>query len=302
MDHLDSLLAAHGGVLLLAEHRPRRSSLSRACRVGRLATVLPGVYVDSRCRADFRVRALAVLRRYPDAVLCDTTAARLTFWPELRINTVHAANVRARYECPGFTFSRRAVPAELIGSSGPIRLTLPALTAVDLAERTGGDSIDRALRARSVTVAELNAALASTAGRVGNRARRRLLLESRDEPWSAAERLAHRILRSAGIRGWVANYPISIRQHRYFLDIAFPGLRVVIEIDGRLHERDPVIFESDRVRQNDLVLAGWHVLRFTWRMLVDNPENVVWAVRHATASALATARCGRQLPAGHRIG
>ncbi|HEX2308075.1 MAG TPA: hypothetical protein VHI14_07145 [Jatrophihabitantaceae bacterium] len=34
-------------------------------------------------------------------------------------------------------------------------------------------------------------------------------------------------------------------------------------------------FESDRLRQNELVAAGWRVLRFTWRMLYDDPDRVL---------------------------
>ena len=47
------------------------------------------------------------------------------------------------------------------------------------------------------------------------------------------------------------------------VDLAFPDLRIAIEYDGReVHERQDV-FHRDRRRQNDLVRAGWTVLRFT---------------------------------------
>jgi very-short-patch-repair endonuclease len=67
----------------------------------------------------------------------------------------------------------------------------------------------------------------------------------------------------------------------YYLDIAFRSLRLAIEIDGRLHEDDPDLFESDRWRQNALVRDGWRVLRFTWAMLRDHPEAFVEEVRAA---------------------
>jgi len=56
---------------------------------------------------------------------------------------------------------------------------------------------------------------------------------------------------------------------------------LAIEIDGRLHEADEDLFESDRWRQNALVAEGWRVLRFTWAMLRDNPEAFVSAVLDA---------------------
>lgn len=106
-----------------------------------------------------------------------------------------------------------------------------------------------------------------------------MLLDSRDEPWSAAERLGHRLLREAHILGWTANHLVTVSGDCYFIDIAFPALRLAVEIDGRLHEDDPSIFESDRYRQNELVKAGWIVLRFTWAMLVRRPDYVLATIR-----------------------
>jgi very-short-patch-repair endonuclease len=69
----------------------------------------------------------------------------------------------------------------------------------------------------------------------------------------------------------------------YYIDIAFPHVKLAIEIDGRLHEEDHDLFESDRWRQNALVADGWRVLRFTWEMLRDHPDTVVAAIRQAIA-------------------
>jgi very-short-patch-repair endonuclease len=217
----------------------------------------------------------------PDAVLVGRTAAALTFWPGLAVGDVEVAQVDDRRHRPGFTTSRRRVPPELVVRSGVLRLSAPALTAVDLCAEAGGEAIDVALRSRRLRLVDLEHALALTPGRRGNAARRRLLHDSRDEPWSAAERVAHRLLRRAGITGWRANHPVTARGRRYFVDLAFPGSRLVVEIDGRRHHSDAQAFEADRRRQNDLVLAGWRVLRFTWRMLEDEPAAVVAAIRSA---------------------
>ncbi len=102
-----------------------------------------------------------------------------------------------------------------------------------------------------------------------------MLIDSRDEPWSEAERLAHRLMRHYRLMGWRANVGVRVRGARYFIDIAFTRIRLAIEIDGRLHETDPDIFQNDRLRQNALVAEGWTVLRFTYRMLVDDPAYVM---------------------------
>jgi hypothetical protein len=57
------------------------------------------------------------------------------------------------------------------------------------------------LRTRATTLAHLQRAMELTTARVGNPTRRQLLLDSRSEPWSEAERSLHRLLRAAGITG-----------------------------------------------------------------------------------------------------
>lgn len=47
------------------------------------------------------------------------------------------------------------------------------------------------------------------------------------------------------------------------VDLAFPHLRIAIEYDGRAVHEGEDVFARDRQRQNDLVRAGWLVLRFS---------------------------------------
>jgi very-short-patch-repair endonuclease len=127
-----------------------------------------------------------------------------------------------------------------------------------------------------------------TRGRRGNRQRLRRLIDSRDEARSAAERLCHRLLRDARLTGWEPNLPVRSGGRLYLLDVAFPGAGLVVEIDGRLHEDDPDVFENDRWRQNALVLDGWVVVRVTWAMLTTHPEAVLETIRAALAAARTT--------------
>jgi len=82
--------------------------------------------------------------------------------------------------------------------------------------------------------------------------------------------------------------PEPVLHHRVFdgdrfvaeVDLAYPHLRIAIEIDGRVHLEDHVR-ERDLPRQNDLVLSGWIVLRFTWARFRDRPASIVAEVRAA---------------------
>lgn len=214
----------------------------------------------------------------PSAVICGEFAAQLTFWRDLEVADIElAAKTEIRRE--GFRFSERTIPPSLQTRLGHFQITTPALTALDLSLVHGAEAIDRALRSRLVTVELLQTALDQSSNRRGNRDRRRLVLDSRTRPWSAAERLAHNLLAEAGITGWVANLPLKVDLWQVYLDIAFIGVKLVLEIDGYEVHSQRDVFEEDRDRQNELVLRDWTVLRFTYRQLAERPGYVIDTVR-----------------------
>jgi very-short-patch-repair endonuclease len=90
------------------------------------------------------------------------------------------------------------------------------------------------------------------------------------------------------------------------VDFAYPERRIAMECDGDVHLQREVR-ERDLPRQNDLVLLGWTVLRFTPDRYWRKPQSIVAEVRDAhrtrppiTAScdstsspaSLAVAACG----------
>ena len=74
-----------------------------------------------------------------------------------------------------------------------------------------------------------------------------------------------------------------------FPDIVFEEIKLLVEIDGRAHHSARDVFEADRRRQNQLVAAGWTVLRFTPTQLANDPQEVIASVR-ATIARLRSAR------------
>lgn len=275
---LERLLA--GGPVSVRDYRSFASSLSRMAAQGRVVAILPGVYVCAEAADDISVRASAVHRWDRDAVVCGAAAARLTFWPTLPVGKMHVAVRHARASRPGFAFERRRVPSEEICRINEIAMTSPALTAVDLAAHDDGAAIDEVLRRRLVTVGMLEQALEATSGRSGHAVRRRVVADSRTEPWSQAERLLHRLLREARLRGWRANVEVVARGRRYFIDVAFPSARVAVEVDGLAYHNAQTA-QHDLERQNNLILEGWTVLRFTWGMLTERPDLVVQTIMAA---------------------
>jgi very-short-patch-repair endonuclease len=274
---MDAALDAH---FETADVVSRRSSPQLAAaadyarRLGEVETVLPGIYARTDHKRFPEVRVAAMQAYEPKAVLVAETAARFSFWTSLEIEDVAAAVPRRLAPQPGYRFVRRTVPEHLVTEVDGVRVTAPALTAIEI----GPDAVDEALRSGAATLADMREALRAFPHRPGNAVRRRLLEESSENPWSAAERQLHRLLRAAGITDWRGNLEVIGGGSTYVIDVAFVAQRLAIEIDGR-HYHGDATFESDRWRQNALVLEGWRVLRFTWTMIEKYPDRVIETVR-----------------------
>ena len=281
-DVIEHLLATEQ-VILRREHPGLDDALTRACVKGRLTRVLPGVFADPGQAEDPVIKMAAVTRWDPDAVIRGRAAASLTYWPDITTgSTVQVASPFRHRAQHGFEFTRWRVPSELVQLSGPIPVTTPSLTAIELATLDDSDPIDVALHSKQANLESLTTALTLTSHRRGNADRWRLMLDSRAEPWSRAERLAHRLYRRDGITGWSTNAKLVLPgAGTYFLDIAFQRERVAGEVDGWEHHSKADVFETDRLRQNALLLDGWLVLRFTWKMLTTDPDYVLTVTREA---------------------
>jgi very-short-patch-repair endonuclease len=59
---------------------------------------------------------------------------------------------------------------------------------------------------------------------------------------------------------------VRIGGRRYRIDLAYPSVMLAIEVDGWDVHRTRSAFDHDRARANDLVAAGWTLLRFTASM------------------------------------
>jgi len=71
------------------------------------------------------------------------------------------------------------------------------------------------------------------------------------------------------------------RQHpidRYFADFACESLKLVIELDGRVHDEDDQQLH-DYHRQHQIEALGWFVLRFTNDQVISSLPAVLAAIR-----------------------
>ncbi|WP_040161339.1 hypothetical protein [Nigerium massiliense] len=293
----------------------QRQAVSRLARKGRLRRILPGIWAPSRAEmpaeaipendaeagnsdrmvlltdvVELRVRALMLAS--PDAVVTGRAAARLTWWPDLEAPVVTAVRRQSR-PAAGFRFQRRRLGADRVVTIGRLRVTDAAQTVLDLVDDLGGRVIDEALRRRVVTLAQLWTALDETPHRRGNRRRRWLLHDSRDQPWSEAERALHHVLRGLSLPcAWSTNHRVVSTAGTAYLDAALPDLLLAIEVDGFEFHTTRDAFLHDRDRDMELAIEGWQVVRVAAGTLLSKPAHTGRQLLQIVAARLSLMRRG----------
>ncbi len=231
------------------------------------------------------MRALAAWE--PGAVFTAEAAARLTFWNEIEVPVITASLSRYRVVTVGVPGQPRDDPGLAATYGSRVSGHGAGVDRAGSPINDGGEAIEYVLRTGLVSVAHLADALRATPRRRGNGLRRQALDAWRRNPWSAAERLLHQLLRSARIEGWEGNWSIVVDRASYVVDVVFPALRVAIEVDGyeihRAENQDQ--FHRDRRKWTDLAAAGWLLLHFTWPQLTDDPDWVLRRIRQSLALA-----------------
>jgi very-short-patch-repair endonuclease len=180
--------------------------------------------------------------------------------------------------------TRRGIP-----TTNPLRL-LVDLGAVVSSTRVGL-ALDDLIGRRIVSASGVHAALEHLAarGRSGCGVLREIL-DHRSQAElrfgrTRLEALLSELCREAGIDDLEFQHPIVLGGRKRRIDFALVHLRIAIEVDGyETHSRFDV-FQDDRVRANELEVAGWTVLRFTWQQVTEQPGYVVSVIARAIRAA-----------------
>lgn len=170
-----------------------------------------------------------------------------------------------------------------------IPVTTPTRTLIDVARYVTatqlGKMVDDAVTRDLTSYEDLHLRFVELArrGRDGI-ATMREVLEARPvgsvAPDSAFEDEVYRRLHSVGIEP-VLHHRVTCDGVGYVLDIAWPEHKVAVECDGfRFHRTEEQLVHDDD-RQNQLTLAGWHVLRETWGRFNEDRDRIVRDVRRA---------------------
>lgn len=223
----------------------------------------------------------AVLACGEGAVLSHASAARLWRMSSVPADpAVHVTVLRTRHRRPGLVAHRSRLTRADVTVERGVPATTPARTIVDLAAvvpyRTLRAIADHGVR---LDAGAVRRAAAMSSGRRGRVSLARLLgddLRTR----SGLERRMRRLAREAGLPPPLVNH--RIRSHER--DLAWPALRLVVEVDGHAFHAPRGARENDHERDAELVLAGWRVLRFTDAQ-IDDDRRIVAALRGAAGSS-----------------
>jgi len=263
--------------------------IDRRVAAGRLVALHRGIYaVGHRALAFGAPQQAALLAAGPDAALADRSAGAwlgmLGRW-DGRVHVVVPTQDGRRI--PGIAVHRcGSLRAEDVVVHDGLRCTTPARTLVDLAA-SAPRLLPRALTEAQRLHLDVGPALdllAREPGRRGARALARALADFDPRTAETRSRLEIRFLaavRAAKLPPPQVNVVVDAGHLQPEVDFLWPVERLAVEVDGRAFHDVVATAEADRRRDNALALAGFLVLRFTWRRLDADPRGVVAEVAAA---------------------
>jgi very-short-patch-repair endonuclease len=266
-----------------------RSGVSKRASNGRLHRVHRGVYAVGHPNLTKRGHWMAaVLACGPRAALSHRSGAGLHgIRQDNRAKTdvtVPRTSARARPTIDVHT-SLTLEPADITTVDG-IPCTTIARTLVDL-----GDVVSRPAVERAVDQAELlrlfdGTAVTEALARAGPRKGAgvlRAVLGAYEQPALTEEGIEEAFLalcRNASLPSPAVNTWITLDDGvAYKADFLWREHKLIAETDGRDVHTTRKAFEHDRLRDQRLMLAGFTVVRFTWRQVADEPQRVAEALR-----------------------
>ena len=228
----------------------------------------------------------AVLACGPEAVLsyrCAAALHEIHRTDQVKIDVTIPQRSPRKHAGVDVHRSTTLTPADVTTVHG-IPCTTVARTILDLAQVIRGRPLERALdQAEILRVLDLTAIQDQIERNKARPAAKRLraVLDQHyigsTPTWSELEEVFLAACRRAKlpmpeVNAWIDPHdadPTAIR-----VDFVWREQRVIVETDGHATHRTRRAFEEDRLRDQRLIVAGWTVIRITWRQLTRNPNEV----------------------------
>jgi very-short-patch-repair endonuclease len=263
--------ATWGELTSLSTQHTIRIALTRGQirRVGRGLYALP----DLPCHREFAALAGGVLSHL-------SAALHLGLAVLAAPDAVHVTVPRAthRRPVPGVVLHRSDLPVGAADRvrTGPLRTVLDCAAVLPFAEALA--VADSALRDGLVRPETLLAAAETRRGPAA-RAVRRVAGEANGDAANPFESALRAAVLDAGVTGFRPQQPIRIGRTTRFVDLGDERRRIALEADSFTHHGSRAALRDDCRRYDELVRAGWTVLRFAWEHVVLDPEWVGAVVR-----------------------
>jgi hypothetical protein len=259
-----------------------KSSVAKAAKVGRLHRVHRGVYAVGHHRLTWHGRCMAAaLASYP-SVASHLSAAWLWGLLRSRPETVHVTSRGPRPGRRPFVVHRADLaPADLTRRDG-IPVTSLSRTVLDVAVTSRPRTVRRHIQLADdlgvFDLREMEDLLGRTRGHRGQ-AKVRAALELYEErpvfTRSGLERRFLEVVREAGLPEPAMNHFVA----EFEIDAWWEDERFGVELDVYETHGSRLSFEEDRVRDDQLLLAGIETTRVTGPRLEREPGAVVGSLR-----------------------
>lgn len=269
-------------------------------RAGRLIPILAGVYaLGHAALGQMGIWMAATLAAGPGALLSHQSAAAL--WGFARpAGPIHVigrdsrtSRPRAPHKAPSVQFHRtNFLHEEDRATCRGVSLTSVARTFTDIAgsepEKKLQIMVNEATRSGLLDIRAMRRILLRTTGKRGIARLERILKRwhpLHQKTKSELEDLFLELCRLTGlpeprVNEWVLDMKV---------DFWWPGFGLIVELDSRKFHDDERGHEQDRARTARLELAGYRVLRLTWAMVTEEPEETIRKVRRYFQLAQETA-------------
>ncbi len=267
--------------------RVSRRRLEAALRTGDVVRLTRGVYALPTLPPPRGVAARA------RGVLSHASAAEhwglTTVAPPDAVHVTVPAGSRPP-EVDGVRYHYRTIAPDDVTRAG---VTSPLRTALDCAAvmpfREALAVADSALRSELVLADELRAGAAVLRGPF-TAMPRRVAMVADERAANPFESVLRAELLDAGLTSFTPQMTIRSATASARVDLADEQLRLVVEGDSYSYHGTRAAFAADCARYDELVRAGWTVLRFAWEHVMFEPGWVVAVVRDVVRSRRAVRR------------
>ena len=261
-----------------------KHAIRRRVAAGRLHRIHRSVYAVGHKRLTREGRFLAaVLARGPRAVLSHHAAA--VHWallpergPRIEV-TVPSGGGRTRKGA--IIVHRSPLPEAHVTVKDAVPVTTPARTIIDLADYGNRRQLERVRDEAHFLRLDL-ADLQPIAGRRGAGLLAGIIAEHQPGTTRTRRELEELMLLLCR-RHDIEQPQVNANIEGYEVDFSWTRQRLIVETDGWQAHGTRAAFERDRIRDADLAVAGWRVVRITWRRIEHEPDVVAQQLKRLLA-------------------